>query len=99
MLEKIPYHPAAAPSHPKAAEWTPKFLYRDPADPPKVTIRDDFYGTRRKLRIGVLGAGISGIDFLHHLTENIPAESYEVVVYDKNEDVGGVVCRWVLIYV
>jgi hypothetical protein len=92
MLEKIPYNPPEGPSHPEAVHFIPKFLYRDSSeDPPKVKISDEFYGTRRKLRIGVLGAGISGLDFLHHLFEAVPAESVEVVVYDKNEDVGGVV--------
>jgi len=92
MLEKIPYQPAKGPSHPEAAPFIPTFLYRESADPPQVVISDDFYGARRKLRIGILGAGISGLEFLHNLFEAIPTESVEVVVYDKNEDVGGVWC-------
>jgi hypothetical protein len=77
--------------HPEAAEYLPQYLHTNFPDPlgradPK--IRDDFYGTRRKLRIGILGAGICCINFLH-FAERL--KDVELVVYEKNEDVGGVV--------
>lgn len=79
-------------AHPAAADFLPKYLHAgfdDPSGRPDVKIRDDFYGTRRKLRIGVLGAGISGINFLHFAEERL--RDVEIVVYERNEDVGGVV--------
>lgn len=79
--------------NPYAADYVPKFLYDglcDPSGRPDVEIRDDFYGTRRRLRIGVLGAGISGLQFLHFAQQ---LRDVEIVVYEMNEDVGGVVGR------
>lgn len=90
-LRKTEFQPKTPPSNPKAARFVPSFIYCDPKNPNPVDIREDFYGSRRKLRIGVLGAGISLLNFLHHLFELVPDESVDVVVYDKNEDVGGVV--------
>lgn len=90
-LQKTAFHPRTPPSNPKAAHFVPKFIYCDPKNPNPVNIKEDFYGSRRKLRIGVLGAGISLLNFLHHLFELVPEDSVEIVVYDKNEDVGGVV--------
>lgn len=75
----------------KAADYIPTFLYDglpDPEGRPDVEIRNDFYGTRRKLRIGVLGAGISGMQFLHSAER---LKDVEIVVYEMNDDVGGVV--------
>lgn len=92
MLEKRDFQPKTAPSNPKAEHYIPKFIHCDPKDPNPVDIKEDFYGSRRKLRIGVLGAGISLLNFLHHLFDLVPEESLEIVVYDKNEDIGGVVC-------
>lgn len=91
-LQKTEFEPNTQPSSPKAARFVPKFIYCDPRDPNPINIREDFYGSRRKLRIGVLGAGISLLNFLHHLFELVPEDSVEIAVYDKNEDVGGVVC-------
>lgn len=90
MLEKVPYQPKHEPSNEAARQYMPKFLYRNP-DSQDVTIKEEFYGARRKLRIGILGAGISTLNFLHYLQEKIPAETVEVVVYEQNHDVGGVV--------
>lgn len=91
MLEKLPYRPVKPPVNEEANLWIPKFLHRDTSNPPNITISDDFYGTRRKLRLGILGAGLTCMNFLHFLQESIPAESVEIVVYEKNGDVGGVV--------
>ena len=78
--------------HPAAVDYLPQYIhdrFPDPSGRPDPKIRDDFYGTRRKLRIGILGAGISCINFLHYAEQQL--RDVEYVVYDKNEDVGGVV--------
>ncbi|KAK0353916.1 hypothetical protein LTR91_008251 [Friedmanniomyces endolithicus] len=78
-------------AHPAAAAFIPRYLHQglpDPSGRPDVRIRDDFYGTRRKLRVGVLGAGISGLNFLHYAEQHL--RDVEIVVYERNEDVGGV---------
>ena len=78
-------------ANPAAADYIPTFLYDglpDPSGRPDVEIRNDFFGTRRKLRIGVLGAGISGLNFLH-FAERL--HDVDIVVYEMNDDVGGVV--------
>lgn len=87
------YKPSTPFAHPSAADYTPTYLHTgfpDPAGRPDVKIRDDFYGTRRKMRIGVLGAGITAINFLHY-AESL--SDVEIIVYERNEDVGGVVCQ------
>lgn len=91
---RTPYTPTTPLAHPAAADFVPKFLYAglpDAQGRPDVRIRDDFYGTQRPMRIGVLGAGISGMQFLRAV-RTAPLRDVEVVVYERNEDVGGVVC-------
>ena len=91
---RIDYPQDVPLDHPAAADYLPQYLhdsFPDPSGRPDPKIRDDFYGTRRKLRIGILGAGISCINFLHFAEERL--RDVEYVVYDKNEDVGGVVCK------
>ena len=88
---RIDYPQDVPLEHPEAAEYLPRYLHTNFPDPsgrqdPK--IRDDFYGTRRKLRIGILGAGICCINFLHYAEQ---LKDVEYVVYEKNVDVGGVV--------
>lgn len=86
------YIPSATLEHPSASEFLPRFLhdsFPDPQGRPDVKIRDDFYGTPKKLRIGVLGAGVSCINFLYFATKDLNV--VEIVVYEQNEDVGGVV--------
>lgn len=90
-MGSIPYHPDPPIEHPAAQAFIPKYLHTsfpDPSGRPDVKIRDDFYGTRRKLRIGILGAGISCINFLHFAEQQL--SNVEFVVWDKNEDFGGV---------
>jgi hypothetical protein len=92
QMGRVQYEPKAPLSHPAAADYLPHYLYDDFTDPsgvPDVRIRDDFYGTRRKLRIGILGAGTTCINFLHFAEERL--KDVDIVVYEKNEDVGGVV--------
>ena len=62
----------------------------DPSGRPDIEVSNDFYGTRRKLRIGVLGAGISCLQFLHSAER---LKDVEIVVYEMNDDIGGVVSR------
>ncbi|KAF2169963.1 hypothetical protein M409DRAFT_64369 [Zasmidium cellare ATCC 36951] len=76
--------------NPKAEQYIPKFLYEGFADPfgrTDVEICNGFYGTRRKVRIGVLGAGIMGLQFLHSAEK---LKDVDIVVYEMNDDVGGV---------
>jgi hypothetical protein len=93
---RIPYPQDVRLEHSAAVDFLPQYLHNsfpDPSGRPDPKIRDDFYGTRRKLRIGVLGAGVCCINFLHFAKERL--RDVEVVVYEKNEDVGGVVRFWV----
>ncbi|KAF2772117.1 DUF699-domain-containing protein [Teratosphaeria nubilosa] len=88
-MVRVEYRPEA--SHPLAIDFLPQYLHEGIPDwqgRPDVKIRDEFFGTRRKLRIGVLGAGISCLNFLHFAEERL--QDVEMVVYEKNEDVGGV---------
>lgn len=90
-MKEVQYEAKGSLEHPKAADYVPTFLYEglpDPSGKPDVEIRDDFFGTRRRLRIGVLGAGIMGLQFLHS-AESL--RDVEIVVYEMNDDVGGVV--------
>ncbi|KAF7190066.1 putative sterigmatocystin biosynthesis monooxygenase stcW [Pseudocercospora fuligena] len=91
VLERIPFEPKEPPSNPAAEFYVPKFIYHDPDGPDSVNIKEEFFGSRKKLRIAVQGAGISCFQFLHHLQiSGIPPGSIDVVVYEKNHDVGGV---------
>ncbi|KAF3762532.1 FAD/NAD(P)-binding domain-containing protein [Cryphonectria parasitica EP155] len=51
------------------------------------TVEEQPLGTPKHLRIVCIGAGISGINLLRTLWLNL--QSYEAVVYEKNDDVGG----------
>ena len=90
-MTRIQYAPKEKVSHPAAADYIPQYLhpgFSDQSGKHDVQIRDDFYGTRRKLRIGVLGAGITCINFLHFAEQQL--KDVELVVYERNEEVGGV---------
>ena len=92
-MKEIRYQVDQPLENPKAADYIPTFLYDglpDPSGRSDVEIRNDFFGSRRKLRIGVLGAGIMGLQFLHSAEK---LRDVEIVVYEMNEDVGGVVGR------
>ncbi|CAK3943832.1 cyclohexanone monooxygenase [Lecanosticta acicola] len=89
-MKEVKYESKAPLQHPKAADYVPTYLYEGIADPsgrPDVDIRNDFFGTRRKVRIGVLGAGIMGLQFLHSAEK---LKDVDIVVYEMNDDVGGV---------
>lgn len=88
----VDYNSDTPLAHPAAADYKPSYLHSSfgtDSDQPHVKIRDDFYGTRRKLRIAILGAGITAINFLHFAKQKL--EDVEIVVYERNEEVGGVV--------
>jgi cation diffusion facilitator CzcD-associated flavoprotein CzcO len=52
-----------------------------------VTIREENFGTKKKMRIAMFGAGISGINFFKFAEEKL--ENVDIVCYEKNHDVGG----------
>jgi hypothetical protein len=52
-----------------------------------VAIREEPYGTKKKMRIAMLGAGVSGLNFFKFAEEKL--ENVEIVCYEKNRDVGG----------
>ncbi len=51
------------------------------------TIKEEPYGTKRKLRVIHIGAGASGITFAKFLEDRL--ENVELQIYEKNADVGG----------
>lgn len=53
----------------------------------KYNVTDAFFGKPRKLRIIIIGCGVSGILFGYKLQKHLP--DCEFIIYEKNEDVGG----------
>jgi hypothetical protein len=90
-MTTVEYSPPQPLSNPAASKFVPTYLHTGIADPsgrPDVRISDDFYGTRRKLRIAVVGAGGSGLQFLHDAQR---LKDVEIVVYDKNHEVRAII--------
>ena len=50
-------------------------------------IKEEPMGSKRSMKIIVLGAGASGINFLKTAKDKL--ENIELVCYEKNKDVGG----------
>ena len=50
-------------------------------------IREQEYGTKRQIRVVVMGAGASTLNFLKKAEEQL--EKVDIVCYEKNNDVGG----------
>jgi cation diffusion facilitator CzcD-associated flavoprotein CzcO len=50
-------------------------------------IREQPYGTKRKMRIVLMGAGASSLNFFKKAEEEM--ENLEMVCYEKNRDIGG----------
>lgn len=50
-------------------------------------IRENLMGTKRQMKIIFMGMGCSGISFAYQHERRM--ENVELVVYEKNEDVGG----------
>lgn len=59
------------------------------ADPDDIEIPDTLYGSKRKLRVGFIGAGLSALNFFKFAEEKL--ENVEWVSYEKNHDIGGTV--------
>jgi hypothetical protein len=47
------------------------------------------FGTKKRMRIVIMGAGVSGINFFKKAEEQM--ENIDIVCYEKNDDVGGTV--------
>jgi hypothetical protein len=56
-------------------------------EPNDIHILEQLCGTRKKLRIAMLGAGVSGINFFKRAEERL--KNVEIICYEKNADVGG----------
>lgn len=91
VLQKVPFEPKHEASSDAARALIPKFLYQDPNDASLPEIKERMCGERRRLRIVVVGAGLTGLAFLHYLFDAIPEGSVDLALYERNEDVGGVV--------
>lgn len=50
-------------------------------------IREEPFGTRRKVRVVLMGAGASTVNFLKKAEESM--QNLEMTVYEKNHDIGG----------
>jgi cation diffusion facilitator CzcD-associated flavoprotein CzcO len=58
----------------------------DPS-PNDVPILEQLCGTRKKMRIAMLGAGVSGLNFFKFAEDKL--KNVEIICYEKNADVGG----------
>lgn len=50
-------------------------------------IREEPFGTKRKVRVVLMGAGASTVNFLKKAEESM--QNLEMTVYEKNHDIGG----------
>jgi len=50
-------------------------------------IREEPFGTRRKVRVVLMGAGASTVNFLKKAEESM--QNLDMTVYEKNHDIGG----------
>lgn len=48
-----------------------------------------YLGKGRKMRIGMVGAGITGIAAVKLFKDEFPGREVELVIYEKNDDVTG----------
>ena len=93
-----PHHPivvngygAALPNDPSTDKEQqdsgarPTWLYQESAE--DVEILEQLYGTRKKLRVAIMGCGISAINLFKRFEERM--KNIEVICYEKNEDIGG----------
>ncbi len=56
-------------------------------DPSGYRIREESYGTKRPVRVVLMGAGASTLNFLKKAEEQM--KNVKITVYEKNHDVGG----------
>lgn len=66
---------------------TSDFYLNRPDPENDVEIPEELLGTKRKLRVVVLGCGVSGINFFKFAEDK--ASKLEIRCYEKNADVGG----------
>jgi hypothetical protein len=57
------------------------------ADETGYRIKEQEYGTKRQIRVILMGAGASTLNFLKKAEEEL--EKVDIVCYEKNSDVGG----------
>lgn len=57
-------------------------------DPYRVSQHTIYTPANRKLKISMIGAGVSGIMMAYKLSKNF--ENYDLKIYEKNADIGGV---------
>jgi len=62
-------------------------VYVPEVDSTGYRIREEPYGTRRKVRVVLMGAGASTVNFLKKAEEEM--QNLDITVYEKNHDVGG----------
>lgn len=64
-----------------------QFYLNNPDPAHDVDIPEQLLGSKRKLRVVVLGCGLSGINLFKFAEEK--ASNLEIRCYEKNEDIGG----------
>jgi hypothetical protein len=57
------------------------------ADASGYKIREQPYGTRRKVRVVIMGAGASSLNFFKKSEEEM--QNLDITCYEKNNDIGG----------
>lgn len=70
----------------------PNTAERDGASVPDVDefgyrVKEQPYGTKRRVRVILMGAGASSLNFLKKAEEDL--ENVDITVYEKNHDIGG----------
>ncbi|KIW84300.1 hypothetical protein Z517_03550 [Fonsecaea pedrosoi CBS 271.37] len=67
------------------ADTKPRFINN--TSPEDVAIAEQFYGVRKTLRVAMIGAGVSGLNFLKLAEEKL--DNVNIICYEKNSDIGG----------
>ncbi|KAK5443483.1 hypothetical protein LTS15_010628 [Exophiala xenobiotica] len=81
------YLPADGSTDPGLADREERPEVINNPSPEDVTILEQLYGTRKKMRIIMLGAGMSGLNFFKFAEEKL--KNVEIICYEKNADIGG----------
>lgn len=61
--------------------------YLNNPSPDDVEILEQLYGTRKRMKVAMLGAGMSGLNFFKFAEDKL--KDVDIVCYEKNDDVGG----------
>lgn len=85
-------NPQSAATRNHEVEHNPQTAERDGFHIPETDdrgyrIREEPFGTRRKIRVIVMGAAASTVNFLKKAEEQM--QNLDITVYEKNHDVGG----------